>query len=202
MTRATDKPSARETRRLETRQRLLGAAIAEFKRAGIAEADVGAIVSAAGVAHGTFYFHFPTKEHVLFELERREEIRTAKELARFLESPHDLESALREVVRQVVAVEKHLGRLLFKDVLALHFTSNRPADDEWTDHRMIVLVVKEIERARDAGEADPEVDPFHSAVYFLLGVYGLLTTTRGSDEIRTSLLDNYVKTAMRGIGAR
>jgi AcrR family transcriptional regulator len=202
MTRATLKPSAREAKRLETRQRLLGAAIAEFRRAGIADADVGAIVSAAGVAHGTFYFHFPTKEHVLIELERREEIRTAKELARFLESPHDLESALREVVRQVMAVEKQLGRLLFKDVLALHFSSNRPADDEWTDHRMIVLVVKEIERARDVGEADPEVDPFHSAVYFLLGVYGLLTTTRGSDEIRNSLLENYVKTAMRGIGAR
>ena len=39
----------------------------------MAEADVGAIVAAAGVAHGTFYFHFPTKEHVLFELERQAE---------------------------------------------------------------------------------------------------------------------------------
>ena len=63
------KPSSRETRRLQTRQRILGAAIAEFKRSGMAAADVGAIVAAAGVAHGTFYFHFPTKEHVLLELE-------------------------------------------------------------------------------------------------------------------------------------
>jgi AcrR family transcriptional regulator len=29
-------------------------------------------VAAAGVAHGTFFFHFPTKEHVLLELEHRE----------------------------------------------------------------------------------------------------------------------------------
>ena len=76
-----DKPSARETKRLQTRERLMGAAIAEFKRSGIAEADVGAIVTAAGVAHGTFFFHFPTKEHVLLELERREEERIAKQLA-------------------------------------------------------------------------------------------------------------------------
>src|ERR1700743_3976676 len=68
-----EKPSARETKRLQTRERLLGAAIAEFKRAGMADADVGSIVTAAGVAHGTFFFHFPTKEHVLLELERREE---------------------------------------------------------------------------------------------------------------------------------
>lgn len=65
---ATNKNSARETKRLQTRERLLGAAVAEFKRSGMADADVGAIVSAAGVAHGTFFFHFPTKEHVLLEL--------------------------------------------------------------------------------------------------------------------------------------
>ena len=65
------KPSVREARRLQTRERILGAAIAEFKRSGMAGADVGAIVTAAGVAHGTFYFHFPTKEHVLLELECR-----------------------------------------------------------------------------------------------------------------------------------
>ena len=65
-----EKPSAREAKRLQTRERLMGAAIAEFKRAGMADADVGSIVTAAGVAHGTFFFHFPTKEHVLLELER------------------------------------------------------------------------------------------------------------------------------------
>jgi len=50
------KPSARETRRLQTRQRRLDAAVAEFKRVGMAGADVKAIVAAAGVAHGTFFF--------------------------------------------------------------------------------------------------------------------------------------------------
>ena len=57
--------SSRTQRRIQTRERILGAAIAEFKVAGMAGADVNAIVSAAGVAHGTFFFHFPSKEHVL-----------------------------------------------------------------------------------------------------------------------------------------
>ena len=39
------KLSARDTRRLQTRQRILGAAIVEFKRSGMAGADVGEIVS-------------------------------------------------------------------------------------------------------------------------------------------------------------
>ncbi len=79
------KQSARETRRLQTRERILGAAIAEFKRSGMAGADVNVIVAAAGVAHGTFFFHFPSKEHVLLELEGREEARMAGDFARFLE---------------------------------------------------------------------------------------------------------------------
>jgi AcrR family transcriptional regulator len=53
------------------------AAIAEYRRSGMAVADVGAVTRAAGVARGTFYFHFPTKEHVLAELERGEEVRVA-----------------------------------------------------------------------------------------------------------------------------
>ncbi|BBZ58271.1 TetR/AcrR family transcriptional regulator [Mycolicibacterium phocaicum] len=202
MTRDTAKPSLREAKRRETRQRVLDAAITEFKRAGMADADVGVIIRSAGVAHGTFYFHFPTKEHVLFELERQAEETAGRELAAFLQTPHTLEEALNEVVRVIVAVEQRLGRLLFKDVLALHFSSNRPLDDEWTDHRVIVLVVHEIERARQAGEADADVDAFHSAVYFLLSLYALLTTSRGADQVRTALLDNFVHTALRGIAAR
>ena len=109
------KPSARETRRLQTRERILGAAIAEFKRAGMAGADVDAIVAAAGVAHGTFFFHFPSKEHVLLELESREEARMAAEFARFLDEPHDLVAALTEVVHLVAGLEQRLGPLLFKE---------------------------------------------------------------------------------------
>ncbi len=95
--------SAREAKRLQTRERLMGAAIAEFKRSGLAAADVAAIVAAAGVAHGTFFFHFPpTKEHVLLELERREEERIAKQFRQFLKTQDDLASVLREVARLIL----------------------------------------------------------------------------------------------------
>src|SRR4029079_10993286 len=102
-------PSAREAKRLPTRARLMGDAIAEFKRSGMAEADVGAVVAAAGVAHGTFFFHFPTKEHVLLELEQREEERIAKQLARATAPEHGLASTLGEAVRLVMGLERRLG---------------------------------------------------------------------------------------------
>ncbi|OMC40794.1 TetR family transcriptional regulator [Mycobacterium sp. GA-1841] len=195
------KQSARELRRLQTRERILGAAIAEFQASGMAGADVGAIVSAAGVAHGTFFFHFPSKEHVLLELERREETHMATEFARFLDTAHDLATTLTELVHLVGGLEQRLGPLLFKEFLALHFSPTRPTKDEWTDHPVIVLLVREIERARGDGEVHPEVDAFYSAAFFLLGIYGVLTTTADSEH-RDAMLANLVITARRGLEIR
>lgn len=195
------KQSAREVRRLQTRERILGAAIAEFQASGMAGADVGAIVSAAGVAHGTFFFHVPSKEHVLLELERREETRMAAEFADFLENAHDLATALAELVRLVGSLEQRFGPILFKELLALHFSPTRPTKDEWSDHPMIVLLVREIERARGDGEVHPEVDAFYSAAFFLLGIYGVLTTTANSQH-RDAMLANLVITARRGLEVR
>jgi AcrR family transcriptional regulator len=194
----TDRVSAREAKRLQTRERLMGAAIAEFARAGMAEADVSAIVAAAGVAHGTFFFHFPTKEHVLLELERREEDRIAKQFAQFLKAKHDLVSALNEAVRLVVGLERRLGDRLFNDFLALHFSQTRPQTEDGRDHPLIVLVAQEIARAQERGETDAQVNPMNSAVFFLLGLYALLITTNHWPTGHT-LLEDYVARTLRSL---
>ena len=79
----------REAQRLETRARVFDAALTEFGRSGLAGADVAAIAAAAGVARGTFYFHFPTKEHVLVELERAEEAEIVADLDTGAAEPGD-----------------------------------------------------------------------------------------------------------------
>jgi AcrR family transcriptional regulator len=196
-----DKPSARETKRLQTRERLMGAAIAEFKRAGMADADVSAIVAAAGVAHGTFFFHFPTKEHVLLELEQREEQRIAKQLVRSTGSKHDLPATLSEAVRLVMGLERRLGAVLFKDFLALHFSQTRPSSDESRQHPVIVEVAREIEEAQKRGDADPGVTPMNSAVFFLLGLYALLTTTHDWPG-QAAMIDDYVARTLRSIAPK
>jgi len=195
---AAEKLSAREAKRLQTRERLLGAAIAEFKRSGMAEADVGAIVAAAGVAHGTFFFHFPTKEHVLLELEAREEQRITAQFTRYLQSPHDLKAILREAVRLVVDLEDRLGALLFKDFLALHFSQTRPPIEDARDHSLIIGLAEVIETAQSEGRVAGDVNPMNSAVFFLLGLYGLLTTT-STWPTRAAMVDDYVTRTLRSI---
>jgi AcrR family transcriptional regulator len=57
----------RQRRALETRQRVYGAAMAEYERAGVENARIEDIVAAAGVSWGTFFHYFPTKEDVLLQ---------------------------------------------------------------------------------------------------------------------------------------
>lgn len=196
------KVRGRDAQRLETRQRVFEAAIAEFKRAGMADADIGAIVASAGVARGTFYFHFPTKEHVLAELERAEQARMTVELERFLATPHDLRAALREVIRLVTAIERRLGRVLFRDMLALHFSPTRPAADGWESYPIIVRVVEEIARARDRGDAHAGVDPEHSAFFLLVTLYALLVTIDGGRAARAAALETFLDTVLHGLEPR
>lgn len=202
MTLANDKPRGREARRLETRQRVYDAAIAEFKRSGMADADVSAIVAAAGVAWGTFYLHFPTKEHVLLELQSREEARVTTELTKFLTAPRDIESTLTEVVRLVTASERRLGSRLFKDVAALNFLPTRPVEHDEDDHPVLPLLMGEIERARDRGDATVDVDAYCSAVFFLLGLNAVLTTTNDTRSARADMLKKFVISACRSIRVR
>jgi TetR/AcrR family transcriptional repressor of uid operon len=197
----SEKVTAREAKRLATRERLFEAAVAEFKRTGVAAGDVGSIVEAVGVAHGTFFFHFPTKEHVVAELGQREEVRMARALDRFLAEPRPLRETLVEVVRMAQSLERRVGTVLFKDMLALYFSPNRPELRLWADHQVIVRVVAEFDRASERGELAPEADPANSAVMFLLGLYALLVTHE-RNSARAGVLEQFVSTALRGLEAR
>lgn len=194
----SDKTTAREAKRLQTRERLLGAATAEFKRTGMAQADVGAIVAAAGVAHGTFFFHFPTKEHVLLELECREEERIAKRFVKFLVKHHDLSEVLAEAARMIMDLERRLGDALFTDFLALHFSPTRPPAEDDEDHPLIVLVAEQIELARNRGEIDADVIAMNSAIFFLLGLYALLITTHDWPT-RQELVEDYLRRSHKSL---
>ncbi|MGH3211481.1 MAG: TetR family transcriptional regulator [Trebonia sp.] len=201
------KPNGREVQRQETRQRVYAAAAAEFSRVGMAAADVTVIAREADVARGTFYFHFPTKEHVLAELERHEEARLAAQLEKFLARPHGLAGSLAETVRLMAQMERRVGKVLFREMLALHFSPRRPellpGTDQWAAYPLMTLVVREIGLARDRGEAYPEADPLRTAQFFMLGLYAVLITSPDhSRAARAEILDNFVATVLRSVEAR
>ncbi len=89
-------PSGRDLQRAETRQRIYAAALTIFRRDGVAGARIEDIVRAAEVSHGTFYFHFATKDDVLAQLLAESSERVAQAVRRL--SPRaSLEAHLRSV---------------------------------------------------------------------------------------------------------
>jgi TetR/AcrR family transcriptional regulator, repressor for uid operon len=245
--------TGRDAQRLQTRQRVYAAALAEFKRTGMAAADVRDIAAAAGVARGTFYFHFPTKEHVLAEFERQEEARLVAQLAKFvaqldarcgppssgarssgarssgapssgapssgapssgelssgeLSSGQEfLPAALGEVVRLLTALERRVGKTLFREMLGLHFSSRRPdvlpGADKWADYPIMTSVIEIVERARERGEVYPGADALRTAQFFMLGLYAMLITSHEySKAARAEILDNFMATVLRGVQSR
>jgi AcrR family transcriptional regulator len=186
----------REAQRRQTRARVFDAAIAEFGRSGLAGADVAAIAATAGVARGTFYFHFPTKEHVLVELERAEEAKIVETLDSGPAGPDDLLSLLTLLVHRVLAAEERLGPVVFKDMLGLHFSATRPIEDGLSEHPLAGFVIAAIADAQAAGRVSRDADPGELGVIFLSGLFALLAIGA------TASLDRYVLTIVQGMEGR
>ena len=195
-------PGLREAQRLKTRARLFDAAVAEIGRSGLADADVSSIVRAAGVARGTFYFHFPTKEHVLVDLERAEEAKIVAKLNTATVPRDDMASVLTLVVRQILAAERRLGPVLFRDMLGLHFSSTRPVGAQLGEHPLAGFVIAVIAEAQDSGRVPPDADPGQLGVIFMTGLFALLATSGPASRARTALLERYVVTIVDGMETR
>jgi AcrR family transcriptional regulator len=193
--------TTREAQRLQTRATLFDAAVAEIGRSGLAGTDVAAIAAATGVARGTFYFHFPTKEHVLVELERAEEAKIVAKLATEASEPGDLMSILTLLVRQVLAAEERLGPVVFRDMLGLHFSATRPVEDEPGEHPVAGFVIAAITQAQAAGRVSRDADAGELGVIFMTGLFALLATGGTASRARVGLLDRYVKTIVHGMEA-
>ena len=205
--------TGRDAQRQQTRERVYAAALSEFKRTGMAAADVADIAAAAGVARGTFYFHYPTKEHVLAELERHEEARLVAQLSKFLTELEArpgqgfLPAALAEVVRLLTAMERRVGKALFREMLGLHFSSRRPdvlpGSDKWTEYPIMTVVVEAVERARERGEVHPDASALPTAQLFMIGLYAMLIASHDYPKAaRAEILDNFMATVLRGVAPR
>ncbi|MGD1110225.1 MAG: TetR/AcrR family transcriptional regulator [Mycobacterium sp.] len=194
--------NVRQVRMQETRARLFDAALAEIGRSGLAGADVTAIASAAGVVRGTFYFHFPTKEHVLVELELNEEARIVAELDGAQTDTDDLLSVLSLLVRHVVAAEHRLGPVVFREMLALHFSANRPVEDEVPEHPLAEFVIAAITTAQEAGRVPAESNAAELGVFFMTGLFALLATGAPASATADAAVGRYVTTIVKGMETR
>jgi AcrR family transcriptional regulator len=105
---------SRERQREDTRQRIYDAAMEIFRRDGFETARVDDVAKAAGVSHGTFYFHFATKDEVLIQCLRASEVRVAAAVETVPEGAGLM--AAMDMAVAMIATEWEADPRLFSDV--------------------------------------------------------------------------------------
>jgi len=187
---------SRTRHRLATRDRLFTAALAEFRRVGVAAAQIEHIVRAAGVARGTFYLHFPTKDDVLIELMRRKQRVLVERLDRVRSSVPA--AFLRRTVDVMLEDARQEDAALLHELFAV--IGRHAAEMQSDESAFVGALTAFFQEARERGEVRADCDPVELTAMFLPGIYGLLHLTLaapGAGQRRA--LHRAVDTFVRGI---
>lgn len=161
----------RERQRAATRERLFAAALAEFRRAGFERASVAEIARAAGVSRPSFYAHFPTLDHVLFEWAWR----LALGVVRGLEGAVGLRATLDHLADALIDAEQAVGdAALFREMISIFARRTAGPALDGAEIPVLAELVARFERARDAGELRAGMPPEQAARLCLSGVFGHL----------------------------
>jgi len=194
-----DRPTQRERQRAETRERLFQAALTEFRRAGVAGARIERIASAVGVVRGTFYFHFPTKDHVLQELQLRSQERIMDHLQKLDPERDGVDELLQAIVDGLEdGAEVVNDGALLRDTLALyvrHPIEPGMGDDE--PRPLLEMAATVLAAAQKRGEMRADLSPEGAVAVIFSGIFGLFATP--SAPGRGGLLRDWVELVARGL---
>jgi AcrR family transcriptional regulator len=158
-----------------TRERLFQAALTEFRERGFEAAGIGQIALRAGTSRAAFYFHYPSKDAVLLDLQWRVEMdilertRDAAGLPAFFAS---LVDALCEVDHGLCADG------LLSVMLGVYI--RRPQGLDLTDQPFPLMteVARRFTAARER-ELRPGLEPTQATNIFLSSLFGLVAGRAG-----------------------
>ena len=171
--------SRRERQRLETRERIYNTALAEFREVGVAEAQIDRIAEKAGIARGTFYFHFSTKEHVLIELQHRAE-RALVERIEALGPPPESVADFCHVIVDAIADTLTDDLELRREVLAMYLRQS--VGIEFAAEPLILLVVDYFADAAERGALRTDIAPEQIAILFLSFLFTVFMRNPGGER--------------------
>ena len=179
-----ERPSAREIQRQRTRARLFDAAMAEFARAGFANASVAEIARAADVSRPSFYFHFPTKEHVLLELQWRKELDLVERLSG-CETLGELLGQLPDAIADVYASIE--GPHVARDMVMIYARLPEYLPLEEQPFPLVRLLERRFGEGARRGELRAGIDPGQATFLCLTSVFGYLIGAPPSADHRANL---------------
>jgi AcrR family transcriptional regulator len=171
---AASAPGRRQRRSAEIRERLFRAALSLFAEKGFAETTVEDITNAADVGKGTFFNHFPSKDHILLAFGEMQlgKLEAAIEQARQTNAPMpDFLRGLGVRMTQEPARNPALIRVLLQAYL-----STTPVRAAMLDlqKRVHTLQTQMMQLGQDRGEIRKDLPAAELAHVFRQTIFGTL----------------------------
>lgn len=188
----------RAKQRIDTRNQVYEAAIDEFKRAGIANTQIEAIVSRAGVSVGTFYRYFSGRDDVLRELQRRNAALVIERTGRIRKS-QDLSGYLKQLLKMLLIDAPPSGVTLERDAM-LSLVKNPPEPDSIEVHPIYGTVIMYLRDGQEAGTIRTDISAPVLGKLFFFSVFGVLAGTLRENRHQTDA-DAMLEVYLSGIQA-
>lgn len=155
----------RDRQREETRRRLYLAALEVFRRDGVQGCRIDDIAQKAEVSRAAFYFHFPTKEHVLLDFLAESEAPQAKALTE-LPGSATLDQLLTACVEGMASTWQKEPSLLV-DAMVVSIRHTAVLDDQDAGGQVRHVMAQRFKELAKRGELSPVLPPEVLSDFFL-----------------------------------
>ncbi|GAB2671203.1 TetR/AcrR family transcriptional regulator [Paenibacillus thermoaerophilus] len=169
----------REQKKLETRSRLIEAALHLFAEQGFEATTVAQITERAGVAKGTFFNYFDNKEDVLCE---QTQDWAHEEILKVIGKPGPLIPRLRgllQLIAQRIYFTKPISKALIQGWLG---TGKAARIFEEGNREMLSAIAAVMREGQERGDISAKLPPELLAELALQTFYGVLLLWASSDE--------------------
>jgi AcrR family transcriptional regulator len=153
--------SFQQARSHETKRSLVQAATALWRTNGYARTTVADICRAAGVSKALFYFYFPRKEDVLFEVGVLSTDAAHSVAAEMLTKPYDIPTVIRAVLATLEDTMRASPPELIIEAILEGYRQALAGHDHL--ERTSVIFAEVFERAKQDGKLPAHVDVDHIA---------------------------------------
>jgi AcrR family transcriptional regulator len=184
--RPTRRSTTRALQKQKTREHVYTTAMRLFDAHGYEQVGIDDVVRASGVARGTFYFHFPTKEDVLLEAVRRGEGLIVERLAG-LRATARLRRVLTATVLAFIEawgerreLLPHAGAVALRRIAGVRAESDRDP--------LRLELGRRVQQAQERGELRSPLPGGMLADIFLLHVFAALMTWSTTGEPAADVL--------------
>jgi AcrR family transcriptional regulator len=167
-------PDRRQRRSAEIRERLFRAAVKLFAQKGFAETTVEDITEAADVGKGTFFNHFPSKDHLLISFSDMQLGKLQDAIAGMRESKEPMPVFLRMLTVRMTE-EPARAPDVVRAILMANLSSSSVRDTMKEKHaRALELMAQLIEIGQERGEFRRDLPARDLAQVFRQTVFGTL----------------------------